>query len=251
MSAFLASVRSLDEAAIAYRIGADWIDLKEPSAGALGAVDPRTVVDVVQWLQRQNRGASLSATIGDCWESPSLMPGRVEKLHGAGIEYAKIGVFARSPSPDLVHVIKHCCSIGPKIILVCFAEIPPSPHDIGAFAATGIAGAMLDTAGKTGPRLTGLLSSKDLAEFVAAVHSCDLICGLAGSLAIKDIGRLSSLGPDYLGFRGALCRHAVRESTFSESAAMQVRDAIDRIGKSGDPRNIELVAPQLHGLQRN
>ena len=177
------------------------------------------------------------------------MPGRVETLHRSGIEYAKIGVFARAPSTDLLHVIRQCCSIGSNIILVCFAETPPSRRDIGAFAAAGISGAMLDTAGKTGQSLTGLLTTDVLAEFVTTVHRHDLICGLAGSLSINDIGRLSSLGADYLGFRGALCRNAVRESEFSEPAAARVRAAIDRAKQSGNAPNAEPMTPPTHGLE--
>ncbi len=251
MSAFLASVRSLDEATIAYRIGADWIDLKEPSAGALGAVDLQTAIDVVQWLRLQPREAYLSATIGDCWESPSLMPARVKNLHRAGIEYVKIGVFAHSPSPDLLRVIKLCCSIGPKIIVVCFAEDPPSQRDIAAFSSTGISGAMLDTAQKTGKRLTQIMTSADLAEFVTAVRQRELICGLAGSLSINDIGCLSKLTPDYLGFRGALCRNGMRESGFSESAATQVRRAVNREAENGDHTNDESPVPELHDMAGN
>ncbi len=238
MTGFLASVRNLSEARIAYRIGADWIDLKEPSAGALGAVDQRTMVSVVDWLHNQNREVSLSATIGDCWESPSLMPTRVKKLHEAGIEYVKIGAFARALSADFVQAINHCCSIGSKIILVCFAESPPTRDDIRTLATTAVSGVMLDTARKAGPSLMGLMSIKDLAGFVTEVHRYDLICGLAGSLGIDDVCCLSSLGADYLGFRGALCRNALRESGFSEFAATKVRDAIDQADKSNEASNL-------------
>ena len=238
MTGFLASVRNLSEARIAYRIGVDWIDLKEPSAGALGAVDQRTIVSVVDWLHNQTREVSLSATIGDCWESPSLMPIRVKKLHEAGIEYVKIGAFARSLSADFVQVINHCCSIGSKIILVCFAESPPTIDDIRTLATTAVSGVMLDTARKAGPSLMGLMSIKDLAGFVTEVHRYDLICGLAGSLVIDDVCCLSRLGADYLGFRGALCRNALRESGFSEFAATRVRDAIDRADKSNEASNL-------------
>jgi len=226
MSAFLASIRNLAEARLAHRVGADWIDLKEPSEGALGAVEPHTVVEVVQWLARQKRAVFVSATIGDCWDSPQLMPQRVERLHANGVEYAKIGVFAQSPSAELLKVVHSCSAIGPKIILVCFAESPPSTRDLHAFAASGIAGAMLDTATKSGPSLCGLLSLAQLRDFVSTVHGDGLICGLAGSLRLDDISRLSPLEADYLGFRGALCHNAQRRSEFSESAAAQVRAAL-------------------------
>ncbi len=227
MSAFLASVRDLSEAVLAHQVGADWIDLKEPASGALGAVAPQVVAEVVKWTGVQKRVVSLSATIGDCWDTLSVMPNRVAQLHAAGVDYAKIGVFAASPSAELLQTIGECCATGAKIILVCFAEKPPDRTDINAYAASGIAGAMLDTANKTGPGLTGLLSNTELGEFVATVHQHKLICGLAGSLTLSDIDKLSALMPDYLGFRGALCSDAIRESRFSYTAALQVRECLN------------------------
>ena len=242
MSAFLASVRDLAEAKLAYRVGAEWIDLKEPASGALGAVAPHTVAEVVTWTAVQERHVALSATIGDCWDTLSVMPSRVETLHAVGVDHAKIGIFAACPSAELLQTIRQCCVVGVKVILVCFAEEPPDPTDINAYAACGIAGVMLDTANKTGPSLTGLLSTKELGEFVATVHRHDLICGLAGSLVLSDVDKLSALKPDYLGFRGALCSNAVRESQFSYAAAMRVRECLDnsenRDGKSPADQNV-------------
>jgi (5-formylfuran-3-yl)methyl phosphate synthase len=227
MSAFLASVRDLSEASVAYRAGADWIDLKEPSAGALGAVSPQTVEQVVAWLRGREREVSISATIGDCWDTLSLMPIRVGRLAAAGVGYAKIGIYAAAPSIELLETIAACCRLGPRIILVCFAEAPPGVQDIRAYANSGISGVMLDTADKGGPGLVDLMSTEALAEFIRAAHRRGLICGLAGSLKARNIDQLSRLGPDYLGFRGALCRHARRESDFSYAAALDVRRRID------------------------
>jgi (5-formylfuran-3-yl)methyl phosphate synthase len=227
MSAFLASVRDLGEAAVAYRAGADWIDLKEPSAGALGAVSPETVARVVHWLGRQPREVAVSATIGDCWETPSSMPIRVARLEAAAVGYAKIGIYAAAPSVELLETIAACCRLGPRIILVCFAEAPPGVQDIRAYANSGISGVMLDTADKGGPRLIDLMSTEALAEFVRAARRHRLLCGLAGSLEARDIEPLFRLRADYLGFRGALCRHARRESEFSHTAALDVRRRID------------------------
>ena len=44
----LASVTSVDEALIALDAGVDMIDLKNPSTGALGALDPALVKDIVE-----------------------------------------------------------------------------------------------------------------------------------------------------------------------------------------------------------
>ncbi len=62
MTMMLASVRSLDEALIALEGGADLIDLKEPSRGALGALDHAAVRICVQAIGGRR---PVSATIGD------------------------------------------------------------------------------------------------------------------------------------------------------------------------------------------
>ena len=238
MTEFLASVRNLEEAAIAHRAGVDWIDLKEPADGALGAVALPTIDQVVQWVGRQGRQVPVSATIGDCWDTPSLMPKRVGQLAATGVDYAKIGLYAASPTPELLATIGECSSLGPRIIVVCFAERPPGLSDIRAYAQSGIAGIMLDTANKTGPDLAGLISSEGLRAFVQAAHGQDLVCGLAGSLKVADIEKLSTLGADYLGFRGALCRNAVRESDFSFAAAIDVRARIDAASANSEAGRI-------------
>lgn len=248
MSAFLASVRNLSEAVMAHRAGADWIDLKEPAAGALGAVDLSTVEEVVQWLRRQARKVSISATIGDCWNTPALMPNRVAKLRVAGVDYAKIGLYAAAPAVELRQTIWDCCHVGPRIIVVCFAEKPPRSDDVRAYAACGIDGIMLDTANKSGPALLGLMSTNALLEFVIEAHRHGLICGLAGSLTSGDIEKLSTLHADYLGFRGALCHNAMRKSDFSLTAALSVRARIDAVskrlskGRHGQPNRDKVCA---------
>jgi len=58
----LASVTSPEEAAIVLRAGVEIVDLKNPAAGALGALPYQLVEDVVQLVDGQ---AVVSATIGD------------------------------------------------------------------------------------------------------------------------------------------------------------------------------------------
>ena len=55
MTQFLASVRDVSEAAIALAAGADIVDLKEPSRGALGAVEPATIAAVLRHIAGRAR----------------------------------------------------------------------------------------------------------------------------------------------------------------------------------------------------
>ena len=93
-----------------------------------------------------------------------------------------------------------------RLIAVLFAEDGPAAAMVPALAQAGFAGAMIDTAGKDGARLPDLAPPADLAAFTQACRTYGLMSGLAGSLRVIDIAPLSAHGPDYLGFRGGLCR---------------------------------------------
>ena len=64
---------------------------------------------------------------------------------------------------------------------------------------------MLDTADKTAGGLRRHLDDRALAGFLSAARAHGLMSGLAGALTLGDAAPLAALGPDYLGFRGALC----------------------------------------------
>lgn len=219
MTACLASVRSLEEAGIVAAAGVPWIDLKEPAAGALGAV-PEAVLHEVAAVWRGRR--ILSATIGDCWNLPHEIPGRVQAVVDAGLDYAKVGIFAQRPSVALLDALHGACAAGARTIAVCFAESPPDAQDIATLAGCGLAGLMLDTAYKQGPALCELLPTSALQAFVYEVKARNLLCGLAGRLALADVPALLPLGADYLGFRSALCAARGREAAIDSVAAAQV-----------------------------
>ena len=71
MTQLLVSVRDAEEAAIALLAGADVIDLKEPSAGSLGAVCPQVAAEVAECVDAER---PLSIALGELFleESRSL-----------------------------------------------------------------------------------------------------------------------------------------------------------------------------------
>ena len=220
MTALLASVRNLEEAKLVIDAGCDWLDLKDPQAGALGAVSLTIARDIV----RRHAGAlPISATICDCWNTPEVIPERVENLARLGMEYVKVGVFVRDLATDFALHLKHAISLVPNLIAVCFAENTPSAADVAQLAALGLRGVMLDTADKSRGSLSSLLAPAQISEFVAAARAHGLIVGLAGSLRRQDVSQMVTYGADYLGFRGALCRGHSREDTIDPCAVREIR----------------------------
>lgn len=218
----LASVRSLAEARLVAAAGVDWIDLKEPSAGALGAVDTAVVSAVSSAYGSVHR---ISATIGDCWHAPAEIPARVRAMSAAGAQYVKVGAYLADPAPALLAALRDACASS-RVIVVAFAEAPPAPADLVRVAATGIVGLMLDTAVKQGPRLRELLDDATLAAFVEGARGLGLLTGLAGRLHEDDIPPLLALAPDYLGFRGALCGADTRTGDIDPARVAHVRRCI-------------------------
>lgn len=211
MTALLASVRNLDEAYLAVSGGCDWLDLKEPTAGALGAVPLAVAASVAQCHAAQ---LPVSATIGDCWDTPAVIPGRVAALTAVGVPWVKVGVFASRLPGALGDALHAAVAEARGLIAVCFAEDPPGDAEVAMLASLGLKGVMLDTAHKNGGGLRQRLSHDQIAAFVAAARRHGLLLGLAGSLREEDVAPLAALAPDYLGFRGALCEGG-REAALS------------------------------------
>jgi dihydroneopterin aldolase len=72
-----------------------------------------------------------------------------------------------------------------------------------------------------------------LDRFIGRCRNSGLMAGLAGSLEAPDVPRLLPLQPDYLGFRGSLCRGRVREGEIDAASVRLIRDLIPREDASG------------------
>jgi uncharacterized protein (UPF0264 family) len=200
--AFLVSVTSACEADLALRGGADVIDCKDPAAGALGALDAGKVREIVTLIRGR---ASVSATIGDLPSDASAMVRATSAMAVTGVDIVKVGFFG--DSDPRVAIAALCLEDGlrGRIVAVLMADRDPDFSLIPELAAAGFAGIMLDTSDKASGSLTTALSNDRLQTFIRIARESGLFAGLAGSLKIGDIPGLARLGPNVLGFRGALC----------------------------------------------
>jgi len=229
---FLASVTSLPEAELVARHGADIIDLKNPSAGVLGAVEPATSSDVVQQMRAQWPAGDrvFSATIGDGPFDTVSVENAIERTAATGVDIVKVGCFAPLPSASLLQSLTSAAEQGIRLVVVLFAEHGVQRRELKALADCGIHGVMLDTANKATGSLRQKLTDDELATFVDTARRYRLLTGLAGSLRRGDIGPLLGLAPDYLGFRGALCDDSDRTAGLDGDAVESVRLLINSRG---------------------
>lgn len=221
MTLLLASVTGPDEAEIAVGGKADIIDLKDSARGAFGAVAPELVRATVAAVAGRR---PVSAVTGDLPMEAGPVVAAAEAMAEAGADYVKVGLY---PGPGREACIRALAAVArqTKLIGVMFADQGADVSLLPLMAASGLAGAMLDTAHKDGRRLLDHMDIPALAAFVAAVRARGLLAGLAGALEPPDIPRLLLLAPDVLGFRSALCLAHDRRAQI-DPAAMEVVRAL-------------------------
>ena len=224
MTGFLASVSSLQEARVVLAAGVDIIDLKQPENGALGAVSGDVISEVVDFIDGRRM---VSATVGDLVADADIVCPVVEWTAACGVDIVKVGLFDGGDQKEyLLRAIGDTATGKVKIVIVAFADRGPDLGLLDHIAEAGIAGVMLDTADKRNGTLCNHASTAQLREFVGRAKALGLMTGLAGSLCLDDVPPLLDLAPDYLGFRGALCRRGERLDTIDSTAVRAVRSAI-------------------------
>lgn len=225
MTLLLASVTNLEEVAIVLDAGVDIIDLKNPAAGALGALpdsDVRAIVSAVNGVK------SVSATVGDLPMVPDLVVHATEQMAQNGVDIIKIGFFGVTGHRECIQALKPLTVRGLRIVAVLFVDQIPDFSLLSELRSAGFYGVMLDTAVKDGRSLPDHIAPEDINKFVAMAEAYGLQSGLAGSLGQEHIGPLARLKPGYIGFRGALCDNLERMAALSKSKVLEIHTLLLR-----------------------
>ncbi|WP_181706948.1 (5-formylfuran-3-yl)methyl phosphate synthase [Chthonobacter rhizosphaerae] len=201
MTELLVSVTSPEEAIAALDAGATVIDLKDPAAGALGAVPVETARAIVAAVG--HRG-TLTAAAGD---AATVEDARA--LYDAGVVTVKVPIPAGDAGAKALSVFGAALGGTARLVAVFAADQEPDAGLVPVAAFSGFSGVMLDTTAKTGG-LLDVMELADIAQFVAAARRAKLMVGLAGSLKVVDVGTLLPLKPDVIGFRGGVCVNGIR-----------------------------------------
>ncbi|MEK0083168.1 (5-formylfuran-3-yl)methyl phosphate synthase [Benzoatithermus flavus] len=219
----LASVADPSEAEFACALGADIVDLKDPARGALGAWPEASLRRAVGQIAGRR---PVSATVGDLPMDPALLLAAARRTASSGVDIVKIGFFRGGDHRRCAAALAAAAAEGIRLVAVLMADQEPDMALIPWLADAGFFGVMLDTADKRAGSLRRHRAEEDLGRFVATGRRHGLLTGLAGSLAVSDIAPLMVLAPDYLGFRGALCRGG-RTARLDAGAFAAVRAAMD------------------------
>jgi (5-formylfuran-3-yl)methyl phosphate synthase len=207
----LVSAATAEDAAAALDGGADIIDAKDPSAGALGAVTLDVFTRIVTAV---GAARPVTAALGD-GASPASVEADARMFAALGATLVKIGLSGTLDS-DAAHAVATGAVRGARagrsgagVVLVAYADRPHarvSPIALLEVAsAAGAAGVLLDTADKRGPRLTELATLAWLTEWTGLAHRRSLSVALAGRLQAEDLPIARRSGADVAGVRGAAC----------------------------------------------
>ncbi|MDT7838288.1 (5-formylfuran-3-yl)methyl phosphate synthase [Aquabacterium sp. OR-4] len=199
----LVSVRSVDEARLACAADIDYIDLKEPGAGALGGLPLPTVRAVSQALRAAGWSRPVSATIGDLPLQPlQAVLERVAAVADCGVDYVKVGI---PPGPGAAAALQ-ALAAGPSTVVPVFIAEQGLPEDLTTLACSlGFAALMADTADKLAGSLLDCVPRPLLQAFVARARAAGVPVGLAGALRASDLPAVQALGASFAGFRSAVC----------------------------------------------
>lgn len=123
----LVSIRNADEARLARSVGVDWIDLKNPDGGSLGAADELTSIAVANELAHfsdpiHSAGCVSSAAVGELRDSP-LATARYLAQHFSLLKVGLSGMRELGGwSTTLVDFSRHIQSLGASLVPVIYAD---------------------------------------------------------------------------------------------------------------------------------
>jgi len=231
MIRLLASVRDEAEALAATAGGADFIDLKEPSAGALGGLAPARIREIVAVLRPVRPDLPISATIGD---HPANELARIDELVAAvgdcGVDYVKVGVAGGNAETQRALLERLAASV-PAVVPVFIADRGLNFAVVEQACRLPFPALMADTEDKRAGSLFDCVAVADLARFVALARRTGQLVGLSGALRAHHLSDLAALAPDFAGFRGALCE-STRVATLNPEKLARLRDALQATARA-------------------
>lgn len=213
----LVSVRSVEEAKAALAGGADLIDVKEPSRGALGSADLEVAESIVSEVACRT---PVSVALGEWSEwTPRRLP--------RGVKYAKWGL-SRSGVTDSAAIVR-CEHALPVLVGYADSDRADSPSIdelVEAACELRFPAFLIDTAIKDG---AGLLEWTSIVELERIRHKLGMAgvrLALAGSLDVESIRRLARIAPNWFAVRGAACVGG-RHGTVCANRVKQLKAILD------------------------
>lgn len=223
MTRLLVSVRDAEEACAALAGGADLIDIKEPSRGALGAADPQVWREV---LAAVNGRAPVSAALGELAELD------IASLAAAthGLQLVKAGLAGCGTSDGWLaslRTLQQALPTTTALVAVAYADAArcgaPAPQQVlQAARDLRLPILLIDTYDKRHGDVWAAMSPAELAQLVQSAQQADMRVALAGSLTIETVPQALALSPSWIAVRGAAC-DAGRDGRVSTTRVQELK----------------------------
>ncbi len=214
MTQLLISVRDVAEAIMVSRYPIGILDLKEPSAGALGAVDRHVCQQILAELPAK---LTKSIALGEltAWMEPSVnrQPGHWSHADLAGFRFAKIGLAGmevqRDWEQDWLRFQKNLPAtvelVGVAYVDAANCRAPAIEAVLDLLQSQPQKTLLLDTFRKDGGTTLEILGERRLRLLIERARANNVRVVIAGSVSAESLPRLISCEPDLIGVRGAVC----------------------------------------------
>ncbi|MEZ6134199.1 MAG: (5-formylfuran-3-yl)methyl phosphate synthase [Pirellulaceae bacterium] len=201
----LVSVKSASEAALARSLGVDWIDLKNPSHGSLGAPSLEVAEAVAVALYNFPR---CSVALGELHQIDLTVSTQIAKHFGV----AKVGLSGMAKRSSLLAQFTELADRlqGCSLVPVLYADAgrcdaPNVSQVLDLATEVGASYLLIDTFEKDGRRLLDWLTVEAITDIIASANAGGTQVVLAGSLSEVDLPHLTPLRPAAIAVRGAVC----------------------------------------------
>lgn len=221
MTLMLASVVDASEAALVLEGGADIVDFADSRSTSLGSLPIEAVAKAAKAVAGLR---PVWAAVGEPPYEREALQARARALHVAGARAVRLAV--DGASLDRLEPVLRALARDVGLVAVLFADRAPDIGLLPSVAAIGFKGALLEPAEKSGLRLLDHVAPSRLEAFCRGCREHGLASALAGSLQAPDVPRLLLVGPDILGFRGALCARGSRSGAMDPARVALIRDLI-------------------------
>lgn len=207
MIRLLVSIRTAEEAEAALAGGADIIDVKEPTAGALGRANTAVWQQVLAVVEER---LPVSVALGELAEVTRL--GHLPE----GLSWAKVGLAGEGRCrdwPDRLRALAERVQPTP-VVPVAYADwqrakAPPVEAVLEWVLSHRGRAVLIDTWQKDDRRLLDWLPLERLAD-VRRLIPATVLLALAGRLRLRDVRQLVSILPDIIALRGLVCTGSQR-----------------------------------------
>jgi len=218
----LVSVRSLEEALIAWQGRADVVDIKEPILGSLGRASASVMSAIVQELSGKT---VLSAALGELNDfSETTLPDMLIDFWKLGLS----GCAGREWQQRLVALRRTSSQTLVPAAYVDFVRAEsPDLSEIAQFVINErFPVLLLDTFRKDGRGLFHWATEEQLTKLAERLRSANIDLALAGSLSEADILSVRRINPCWFAVRGAACQDSQREATINVERVVRLKSLL-------------------------